>query len=232
MTSLSQNGLRYFPQAVRIWFNIHAYHSERNPTVISRLNDDVIKWKHFPRYWPFVRGIHRSPVNSPHKGQWRGALMFSLIYARIDGWVNNREAGDLRRHHAHHDVTVMISGYAFGEVGGTPRTIWFGSTFPITTQPIPCIKFWQMGNRNITFKFFNFPTFGLSSPQQETQQLRFISSIYIYDDIVAPVTAREHGFKHQMLSYRQACHRSRLCHCLRIPGFKLYSLFCFRGPQS
>ena len=41
-------------------------------------HDDVIKWKHFPRYWPFVRGIHRSPVNSPHKGQWRGALMFSL----------------------------------------------------------------------------------------------------------------------------------------------------------
>ena len=41
-----------------------------------QLYDDVIKWKHFPRYWPFVRGIHRSPVNSPHKGQWRGALMF------------------------------------------------------------------------------------------------------------------------------------------------------------
>ena len=51
---------------------------------------DVIKWKHFPRNWPFVRGIHRSPVNSPHKGQWRGALMFTLIYARINGWVNNR----------------------------------------------------------------------------------------------------------------------------------------------
>ena len=42
---------------------------------ISILHDDVIKWKHFPRYWPFVRGIHRSPVNSSHKGQWRGALM-------------------------------------------------------------------------------------------------------------------------------------------------------------
>ena len=40
-------------------------------------HDDVIKWKHFPRYCPFVRGIHRSPMNSPHKGQWRGALMFS-----------------------------------------------------------------------------------------------------------------------------------------------------------
>ena len=63
-------------------------------------HDDVIKWKHFPRYWPFVRGIHRPLVNSPHKGQWRGALMFSLICAWINGWVNNREAGDLRRHRA------------------------------------------------------------------------------------------------------------------------------------
>ena len=71
------------------------------------VNDDVIKWKHFPRYWPFVRGIHRSPVNSPHKGQWGGALMFSLICAWINGWVNNREAGDLTRHRAHYDVTVM-----------------------------------------------------------------------------------------------------------------------------
>ena len=57
---------------------------------------------------PFVRGIHRSPVISPHKGQWRRALMFSLIYASINGWVNNREAGDLRSQRAHYDVTVMI----------------------------------------------------------------------------------------------------------------------------
>ena len=71
------------------------------------VHDDVIKWKHFPRHWPFVRGIHRSPVNSPHRGQWRGALMFTLIYARIIGWVNNREAGDLRRYRAHYDVIVM-----------------------------------------------------------------------------------------------------------------------------
>ena len=70
-------------------------------------HDDVIKWKHFPRYWPFVRGIPRSPVNSPHKGQWRGALMFTLICARINGWVNNCKAGDLRGNHAHYDVIVM-----------------------------------------------------------------------------------------------------------------------------
>ena len=75
---------------------------------ITQHHDDVIKWKHFPRYWPFVRGIHRSPVNSQHKGQWRRALMFSLIWAWINGWVNNGEAGELRRHRAHYDVTVMI----------------------------------------------------------------------------------------------------------------------------
>ena len=71
-------------------------------------HDDVIKWKHFPRYWPFVRGIHRSPVNSPHKGQWRGALMFSFICVWINSWENNREAGDLRRYRAHYYVIVMI----------------------------------------------------------------------------------------------------------------------------
>ena len=71
-------------------------------------HDDVIKWKHFPRNWPFVRKIHRSPVNFPHKGQWRGALMFSLIYAWINDWANNREAGDMRRYPVHYDVIVMI----------------------------------------------------------------------------------------------------------------------------
>ena len=51
-------------------------------------HDDVIKLKHFPRYWPFVcKG--RSPVDSPHKVQWRGALMFSLICASTSGWTNS-----------------------------------------------------------------------------------------------------------------------------------------------
>ena len=47
------------------------------------------------------------PVISPHKGQWRGALMFSLICVWINDWVNNREAGDLRRYRSHYDVIVM-----------------------------------------------------------------------------------------------------------------------------
>ena len=62
-------------------------------------HDDIIKWKHFPRYWPFVWGLH--------KGQWRGALVFSLICAWINGWVNNGEAGDLRCLRAHYGIIVM-----------------------------------------------------------------------------------------------------------------------------
>ena len=71
-------------------------------------HDDVIKWRHFPRYWSFVPGIHRSPVNSPHKSQWRGAFMFSLICAWINGWVNNRKTGNLGHHRANYDVTVLF----------------------------------------------------------------------------------------------------------------------------
>ena len=63
--------------------------------------------EYFPRYWPFVRGIYRSPVNSPHKGQWGEALMFSSICAWINGWVNNRGAGELRRRRAHYFVSVI-----------------------------------------------------------------------------------------------------------------------------
>ena len=76
-------------------------------SVTTHCCHDVIKWKHFPRYWPFVRGMHRSPVNSPHKGQWRWAVMFSMICPWLKGCINNGEAGDLRRQRLHYDVTVM-----------------------------------------------------------------------------------------------------------------------------
>ena len=64
-------------------------------------HDDVITWKHFPRNWRY----------------WRWALMFSLICARINGWENNREAGDLRRIRAHYDVIVMVIDvtYTYGD---------------------------------------------------------------------------------------------------------------------
>ena len=82
-------------------------------------HDDVIKWKHLPCYWSFVRGIHRSPVDSLHKGKRRGALMFSLICAWINGWLHNRGAGDLRRHRDHYDVTVMSPGLV-----SAPESSW------------------------------------------------------------------------------------------------------------
>ena len=92
--------------------------------------DDVIKWKHFPRYWPFVQGIHWSLVNSPHKGQWHRALMFSLICAWINGWVNNHEAGDLRRHPAHYDVIVM-----------SPFIIWSWNGDILSIRPsVKCVN--------------------------------------------------------------------------------------------
>ena len=49
----------------------------------DRVHVDVIKGKHFPRYWPFVRGIHRWPVNSPHKGPVTRS--FDVFF---DMWLN------------------------------------------------------------------------------------------------------------------------------------------------
>ena len=56
-------------------------------------------------------GEFTGDVNYPQKGQWRGALMCSLISARINGWVNNREAGDSKRHRDHYDVIIMKYAY-------------------------------------------------------------------------------------------------------------------------
>ena len=67
-------------------------------------------WRHQMKTFSALLAISagNSPVNSLHRGQWRGALVFSLICAWINGWVNNGEAGDLRHHRAHYGVTVMV----------------------------------------------------------------------------------------------------------------------------
>ena len=68
-------------------------------------------WRHqmetFSALLAICAGNSPVPVNFPHKSQWRGALMFSLICVWINGWVNNHEAGDLRRYRIHYDVIVM-----------------------------------------------------------------------------------------------------------------------------
>ena len=71
-------------------------------------HDDVIKWKLF-RVTGHLCGEFTGHRWIPlRKGLWGGAFMFSLICAWINGWVNNRDTGDLRRHCAHYDVTVMF----------------------------------------------------------------------------------------------------------------------------
>ena len=70
-------------------------------------HDDVIKWKHFPCHWFFVRGIHRYRWIPLTKARDAELWCLSLICAWINGWVNNREAGELRRHRAHNYVIVI-----------------------------------------------------------------------------------------------------------------------------
>ena len=76
---------------------------------ICNHHDDVIKWKHFPHYWPFVRW--NSPVAGEFPAQRPMTHSFDVFFicAWINGWINNREAGDLRHHRAHYDVTVMVA---------------------------------------------------------------------------------------------------------------------------
>ena len=96
--------------------------------------NDVIKWKHFPCYWSFVRGIHRSPVNSPHKSQWRGALIFSFICAWTNVSANNQDAGDLKSHSNVLQCSVrqgVVSEYITMLFTHNMKTSWHGNTFRI-----------------------------------------------------------------------------------------------------
>ena len=65
-----------------------------NLLLFYRNHVDAIKWKHFPRHWPFVRGVQQSPVDSPHKGQWRGAF---VVFFLICIWTNKRLSKRSRR---------------------------------------------------------------------------------------------------------------------------------------
>ena len=71
---------------------------------------------------PLCAEFYRSTVNSPHKGQSREALKFSLIWTGTNGRENNPDAGDLRHHRAHYDVSVMHIGPTF--------ELWFNIKMP------------------------------------------------------------------------------------------------------
>ena len=86
-------------------------------------------WRHQMKTFSALLAIYAGnssvSVNSPHKGQWRGALVFSLICAWIKVWINNREAGELRRHRTHYDVIVIIYCHASVTVQDAIHTLCF-----------------------------------------------------------------------------------------------------------
>ena len=95
------------------------------------LQISALDWSRSKRWWrhqmetfsallAICAGNSPFPVNSPHKGQWRGALMFSKICVWINGWVNNREAGDLRRYRANYEVIVMPKLHSVPESESCP----------------------------------------------------------------------------------------------------------------
>ena len=89
----------------------------------------LVTGNHLPWYWSSLLGKFLSPLDSPNKGQWRGALVFSLICAWINGRAYNRDADDLRCYRAHYDVTVMAGncrdklGYSYFSIKVTFRDI-------------------------------------------------------------------------------------------------------------
>ena len=103
-------------------------------------------WRHQMETFSALLAIcaGNSPVNSPHKGQWRGALLFSLICFWINGWVNNRKAGDLRRYRAHYDVIVMKARDFYGTEFNWPsvcmQIVWQSMLCGSTTQNSPYDK--------------------------------------------------------------------------------------------
>ena len=108
-----RSGAKQLPEPMMTKFPGRCMHHQTS--ILQYINPVIANvpwWRHqmetFPRYWSFMCGIHRSPVNSPHKSQWRGSLKYSLIWAWTNGWLNNRKSGDLRHHRAHYDVTVLL----------------------------------------------------------------------------------------------------------------------------
>ena len=101
---------------------------------MTAMHDDVIKWKHF-RVTGHLCGEFTGPRWIPRTKWWHGALMFSFICGWINDWVNNRDAGDLRRHRGHYDVIVM--GKSRQEMN-----VWTHNIQPIAH---PRGKLWAVG---------------------------------------------------------------------------------------
>ena len=133
-------------------------------------HDYVTKWKHFSALLAICAG--NSPVTgeSPLKGQWRWALILYLIYAWINGWVNNREAGDLRRHRTNYDVRVMFFLVRNAEAHGLEGVCQIVAIFGIIY-----LRLWV--NISIAYVYIN-----------PSNSHVYISSSELYQTIITAIT--------------------------------------------
>ena len=97
---------------------------------VAELQDDVMTWKRFRRCWPFVRGIHRSPVDSPHKGPVN-------VFAQAKCWTSSGVAVDVMHHDAHITSLWCIS---YGQRKCIPKLSIMEETLENTCMLIFVVK--------------------------------------------------------------------------------------------
>ena len=136
MASLGHNALKIFPRLIYLII-IKSYIVLLKPGRFSaqRVNNVVSAIMMTPPNGNIFRvNGHLCGEFSGHRWISRtkasGAELwfFSVICAWINGWVNNGEAGDLKRHRAHYDVIVMIEFYLHtilckAHLVGSPRWV-------------------------------------------------------------------------------------------------------------
>ena len=107
-------------------------------------HDDVIKWKHFPRHWPFVSGIHWSPVDSP--SQRPVTPSFGVYFDLRLNKQLGKQSGDLRRHRAHYDATVMVLGVCIIYLGNKITMLQRWGDSVLISLPASRPHFYQIGS--------------------------------------------------------------------------------------
>ena len=97
----SHLSMRAIDECLRMYVHVYVFHHEvLRWNMMTSSNGNIFRVTgHLCREFTGHR--------SPHKGQWCGALMFSLICVWINGWVNIHGVGDLRRYRGHYDVNVI-----------------------------------------------------------------------------------------------------------------------------
>ena len=110
--------------------------------------------------------------STPHKGQSRRALMFSLICAWTTGWINDLDGGDLRRHRAHYDVTLMLIYDARSILGH--RVTWNFSILPMINEAI----IWVFLLKTLKWNFINQHIRQRGNARRTIRYDEFISEIH------------------------------------------------------